>query len=517
MMRIFVWLTVILASGCATLPTDFERTESYALTDTGDTLLARIADPAEAEHPKQSGFHLLADGLEALEARLAMVDLAERSVDVQTYQWRSGLAGGLLAIRLWNAAERGVRVRVLIDDFLLEDNDLNLAAFDAHPNTEVRIFNPFGARVEPLPIFRLRRTLELVTDLQRLNHRMHNKSFVVDDQMAIIGGRNIADYYYGLGEEFNFIDFDLLLIGPQVDDISRGFDEFWNSAWAYPITAFADHPTPADITRRLGETRARVDGKRREIGIPASIEIERKGLERFIGELEWANAEVVFDDPDKVKGRNPKGGAKVSAKLRELGAQTESELIIISPYFVPGPIKGTLVERLLEAGARVRILTNSLASTNHPAVHSGYARYREEVIRAGIELHELQVDLPEMVRQARVPWSAGRAGLHTKVLVFDREEVFVGTLNLDPRSVELNTEMGLVIYDSHLGAQIGDMADELLAAKASWRIDLDENGRLTWTGEENGRTVIHTSEPHTSFLRKLVVFIASLLPIEDQL
>ena len=508
---------LLIAAGCSTLPTDIERPESYALTDTDETLLARITDPAEADHSGQSGFHLLPDGLNALETRLAMVDLAESSIDVQTYLWSPDLAGGLVSTRLWDAAERGVRVRVLLDDFLLRDSDFGLAAFDSHPNVEVRIFNPFGARIEPLPIPRLRRTIELVTSLQRLNHRMHNKSFIVDNQMAVVGGRNIGDYYYGLSDEFNFIDLDLLLIGPQVDDVLLGFDEYWNSEWAYPITAFREHPDFEDVARRVGEVRARIDGNREQIGIPANIEIERASLEHFINALQWAQAEIVFDDPDKAHGRNPESGTEVSEKLRELGKQTESELIIISPYFVPGPVEGTLVEQLVAKGVRVRIVTNSLASTNQPAVHSGYKRYRKAVIDAGIELHETQPYLPELVRNERVPWSSGKAGLHAKVLVFDREEVFVGTFNLDPRSIKLNTEMGLVISDSALGTQIGAMADTLFAANASWRVETDGNGRLLWKGEENGRTVTHAAEPHASFLRKLAVFIASLLPIEEQL
>ncbi|MGR8920849.1 MAG: phospholipase D-like domain-containing protein, partial [Gammaproteobacteria bacterium] len=506
-----------LSSGCARLPTDVERPESYALTDTSDTLLGRISDPAEAQHPQQSGFYLLDDGLDALEARLAMVDLAERSVDVQTYQWSSDLAGGMVGLRLWNAAERGVRLRVLIDDFLLDDADFDLAALDSHPNAEVRIFNPFGARIEPLPIVKLRRTFELVTDLERLNHRMHNKSFVADDQMAVVGGRNIANYYYGLGDEFNFIDFDLLLVGPQVDDISVAFDEYWNSDWAYPINAFVEHPSSAEVQSRLEEIRAGVDDPRREIGIPASVEVERQALEAFIDKLKWAHAEIVFDDPDKAHGRNPESGTDVTAMLRELGQRTTSELIIVSPYFVPGSLEGTLVERLLEAGVRVRILTNSLASTNQPAVHSGYKRYRREVIEAGIELHETQPWLPGAVRQERVPWSSGQAGLHAKVLVFDRKEVFVGTYNLDPRSRRLNTEMGLVVHDGELGAEIGELADAVLAPNASYRVELDDTGRLSWRGEEGGVAVSHSSEPHASLLRKLTVFLASLLPIEDQL
>jgi len=516
--RRFAFITIAsVVAGCSTLPTDVERPESYALADTSDTLLARLTDPAESEHRGLSGFHLLPEGLRALESRLAMIDLAERSVDIQTYVWSADLAGGLITNRLWKAAERGVRVRVLIDDFLLDDNDTALAAFDSHPNIEVRIFNPFGARIEPVPILKIRRGIELITSLQRLNHRMHNKSFVVDDQMAVIGGRNIGDEYYDLGREFNFVDFDLLVIGPQVDEVSDGFDEFWNSEWAYPITAFRSHPDPAQTQRLLAALRSRIDGPREVIGIPSDTDIERASLERFIDRLEWARAELVFDDPDKGRGRNPDVGTEVAVRLRELAAETESELIIISPYFVPGPIDGTLVEQLIERGVRVRIVTNSLASTNHAAVHSGYKRYRKAVADAGIEMHETQAWLPELVGNDRVPWNTGKSGLHTKVLVFDREDIFVGTFNLDPRSIELNTEMGLVVNDSRIGAQVGEMADILFQPKTSWRVERGDDGSLVWRGEENGHTITYAAEPHASFGRKVIVFFASLLPIEDQL
>lgn len=514
---IIIGIALIAAAGCSTLPTNVQRVESYATTSTDATALGSITATVEAQNPGRWGFHLLPDGLIALEARFAMADLAQKSIDVQTYQWGQDQTSGMLGLRLWAAAERGVRVRVLVDDFLLSNRDFSLAAFDAHPDIEVRVFNPFGSRVEPLPFLPLRRAFEFATDIRRLNHRMHNKSFIVDNEVAIIGGRNITDNYYGLSDERNFIDYDVLVAGTRVGEVSQGFDEFWNSDWAYPITAFRDNPTFEHATALVDAQREQLVHTQRRIGIPESLDVERETLARFVAELEWAHAEMVFDDPDKVHGRNPQGGVQVSTKLRELGARTDSELIILSPYLVAGPLEGTLVESLLAKGVRVRVLTNSLASTNQPPVHSGYKRYRKDLLRAGVELHETQVSLPHLVQEQRVPWSSGRATMHAKVLVFDREEVFVGTFNLDPRSIDLNTEMGIVVYDSELATQIAEFADTLLAEDASWRVELDDSGRLFWHGIENGTPVSHTREPYASVWRKLLVFIASLLPIEEQL
>jgi len=508
---------VVIASGCATTPKNVERPESYAVENTDGTFLGQLTGPSERAHSGQSGFHLLPDGLRALETRLAMVDFAEKTIDVQTYQWSSDLAGGMLGYRLWSAAERGVRVRVLIDDFLLDDRDYDLAAFDAHPNVDVRLYNPFGSRFKLKPLAKLRRAMEMATNMSRLNHRMHNKTFTVDNQLAIVGGRNIADYYYGLSEKFNFIDLDLLVSGPLVDLVSMSFDEFWNSRWAYPITVFEKHPSLAATREKLVGAGERINAKKREIGIPVEIEPERLALQRFIDGLSWAVAEITFDDPDKGRGANKLKGSEVASTLRQLAGETDSELLILTPYLVTRSIKGSIVEGLLANGVAVKVLTNSLASTNQTAVHSGYARYRKELLRAGIELHELQPDMAEYVREERVPWSTGNGSLHTKVVVFDRETVFVGTYNMDPRSLELNTELGFVVRSPAIAERIGAFADKLLEPDSSWRVSLDAGEDLIWRGVENGVSVEHRSEPQASTWRKVQVFVFSLLPIEDHL
>lgn len=516
-LRVFAILFVLLASGCATTPRDVDRPESYAFENTDATFLGQLTGPSERAHIGQSGFHLLPNGLRALETRFAMVDLAEISVDVQTYDWSPDLAGEMLGLRLWNAAERGVRIRVLIDDFLLDDEDFDLAAFDSHPNAEVRLYNPFGTRFAFKPIAKLRRSMEMATNLSRLNHRMHNKTFTVDNQLAIVGGRNVADHYYGLSEDFNFVDFDLLVSGPLVDDVSMSFDEFWNSEWAYPITVFKEHPPLADARARIVENAERFNDKQRELGIPVTIEPEQVALQRFIDGLSWAFAEITFDDPDKGRGANKLKGSKVHETLRELAAETDSELLILTPYLVLRSMKGSIIEELLDNDVTVKMLTNSLATTNQVAVHSGYARYRKDMLRAGIELYELQPDIADHVQEARAPWSTGNGSLHTKVVVFDREIVFVGTYNMDPRSAQLNTELGFVIRSPAIAQRIGAFADALLEPDSRWRVSLDANGDLVWSGLENGVSVTHTSEPRASVWRKTKVFLFSLLPIEDHL
>ena len=512
--KIFVLCTVLLLlGGCATVPKEVERPLSFQVTETDRTAAAGLARPRIEVQAEYSGFTLLTGGYRALETRLALVDLAEKSVDIQTFIWQSDTAGRLLAERLLAAAERGARIRLLIDDFYLSDRDFNLAAFDAHPNINVRVFNPFGTRFLLTPIGRLRRGIELVSDFSRLNHRMHNKVFVVDDELAIIGGRNIGDEYFDLHEKSNLVDLDLLAAGPIVGDASVSFDTYWNSSWAYPITAFREHPSKRKVAAAQQRLMAWAADEKAELGIEVpGIEFLEKLVHGFI----WSPAEIIFDDPDKALGEDARGASRVGPRLQEIADQSSSEILISTPYLLP--IKdGHALSGALERGVSVNILTNSLASTDGVAAYAGFSKYEKDFITAGIEIFEFKPDISKFVLGNGAPQGSGTGGLHAKVVVFDRKTVFIGTFNLDPRSAKLNTEIGIVVHNPVLAERVADLIEKLMEPENSWRMDIDEGGTLVWRDGTLAESVSHTGAPEAGAWRRFQAFLLSLLPIDDQL
>lgn len=509
-----VFLLLLFISGCSTIPKDVDRPISHVLTETDDTELSDLVSPAEEKHAGLSGFVLLDRGKVALDSRLALVELAEKSIDIQTYLWRTDTSSQILTERLLDAADRGVRIRILLDDFLLRDRDFGLAAFDAHPNVSIRVFNPFGSRLYLGPI-NLRRKFELVTDLSRLNYRMHNKVFVVDNQVGIVGGRNISDEYYGYNKKYNFFDLDLLASGPVVNDVSVGFDDYWNSEWVYPITVFRDHPSAEKLPELYGDFRASVKDLRIRSGLKRNngkSNVLRELLNKFV----WADAEVIIDIPDKADGTDI-NRIGVFESLRETALGSDSEVLIVSPYFIPGPNAGNALSEYAKRGVSVKVLTNSLASTNQVAAFSGHARYRKDVIKSETQLYEFRSDVAELVREDDIPGSSGKSGLHAKMMTFDRKRVFIGSFNLDPRSINLNTEIGLLVYSKELAVQVAELIDELMHAENSWQVRLDKNDNLVWLGTKNGKRIEYNSEPEASVWRRFNNFIFSLLPIEQHL
>ena len=512
-------LLLLLISGCATVPKDVQRPVSYALTETETehTVLGDLVFPEEEKHLGLSGFMLLDQGKAALDSRLALVALAEKSIDIQTYLWKQDTAGRLLAEGLLDAADRGVRIRVLLDDYTLRDRDFGLAAFDAHPNVSIRIFNPFGTRFYLGPI-NLRRKFELITDLSRLNYRMHNKVFVVDNQTGIVGGRNIADEYYGYNEKYNFFDLDLLASGSVINDVSYGFDNYWNSEWAYPITAFRKHPPEEKIPELYNGLRTLVEERRRELGLQRlQSKDQLKILQQMVAKFIWARAEVAIDNPDKADGKETNLTGGVAEHLRDTARESQSEILIVSPYYVPASNFSNYLSDKHKRGVTVEVLTNAMASTNQSAAFSGYVRYRKDVIGSGTKLFEFKSDVAQFVIEEDIRGSLGNSGLHAKVMIFDRKRVFVGSFNLDPRSINLNTEIGLLVYSEELATQVAELIDELIKPENSWQVTLDDDGDLVWQGSENGLAVMHKGDPEAGGLRKFNTFIFSMLPIEEHL
>ena len=508
-------LALLLISGCATLPENFERPESYAYTDTDDTRLGKARRDEKLAHPGQSGFFLLGSGLDAFVARAVLAHSAERSIDVQYYLFHNDLTGRLFTDQLLKAADRGVRVRLLVDDMDLGGRDLGAAMLDSHPNLEVRIFNPFSRKTS--------RISQFLTRYGSVTRRMHNKSFTVDNQTTILGGRNIGNEYFEADPDLAFADLDVLAIGPAVSEVSASFDQYWNSELAYPALVLkGEPPTP----EKIGKMRQQLtEFVAQQTDSPYLQALRNSDLANKLRQNDvrfyWGEAEVVYDQPEKLLHDFDKTEYHLVPKLEPYLEGIGEELIIFSPYFVPGKEGTVFLTQLSERGVRVRILTNSLASTDVGIVHAGYVKYREDLLRAGVELYEMNKRLSrEQRKEKKGIHGLSKASLHAKSFVFDRKQVFIGSLNLDPRAVYHNTEIGVIFASELMAKEMADWFDQNIAQLA-FRLELqkDENGyeQILWHGLDNGKPRVFTVEPYTSFWRRTGIGFMSLLPIESQL
>lgn len=497
-------LALVMASACSNYDLNVPRPESHALQVRRTTRLGTLFETAAAKHPGQSGIIYIRSARLALEGRLAMVDLAEQSLDLQYYIWDADISGGLLGERVVRAAERGVRVRLLLDDISIVDRDSVLARLTGHPNIQIRAFNPFRDR---------NRVGDIFGDLSRINRRSHNKIFVADNAMAIIGGRNIADHYFGVHGESNYRDLDAIAAGPVVRDVSAVFDAFWNSKFAVPYGAFVDEPpTPEDAAARIAELRAAVARAPLPYAIDEDVAALTADMERIRDALIWAPVRVVYDDPAKVEDENIKAFV---GTLSALVAEAQREVLIENAYFVPRDTMVQAVAALTARGVRVRVLTNSMASNDVAAVVSGYKKYRKDLLAAGAEIYELRPD-SSMKQQWSLLSTKSRSGLHTKAMVIDRRHVLIGSCNLDPRSADINSELALLADSPAFGALVGTFFDEGVSPGESFRVTL-ENGNLRWTTEIGGKQVVYTTDPETTWWQRFVVGVIGLLPIHSQL
>ena len=447
-------------------------------------------------------------GREAFIVRLALCDLAERSLDMQYYVWDGDTTGRIVLDRVMKAADRGVTVRLLIDDPYYRANDPVIAALDAHVNVEIRLFNPFTNR-------RWSR-LDFIHDFRRVNRRMHNKLMVTDNAAAIVGGRNIGDIYYGVNTIANYRDLDVLAGGPVVSDLSRVFDRYWHSRSTVPIAAIVDRVYgAADLDAILIRLRDEIAAADYPYPIDQDLDnLAARGAE-LRNDLVWAHGQIIADDPDAVaRGED---SDQVVTFIRERVARLRKELLIESPYFVlPAQAQAT-VKALRERHVRVRVLTNSLASNDMLAAHSGYAKTRRRLLENGMDLYELRPDTDAF----RSGWSplSGRspAALHTKAMVFDGEAVLIGSFNLDPRSAVINTEASLYIESQALAERLtAYMATGVVPAN-SYRVFIDRYSSIIWETVMDGHTVRHRDEPGTGFRRRFVANLLKLLPIDSQL
>ena len=474
------------------------------------TRLGGACEPLVQAHSGRSGVVPLPDGHDAFAARALLADAAERTLDLQYYIWHNDMSGTLLFTALRRAADRGVRVRLLLDDNNTTGLDALLAALDAHPNIEVRLFNPFKARRW--------RLLGYLTDFKRLNRRMHNKSFTADGQVTIIGGRNVGDEYFDAGQAPWFVDLDVLAIGPVVSDVSRNFDRYWASALSIPAARLLPKATPASLAAVAAEA-ARV-----EHDPAAATYIEALRRSPFVRDLlahrltlEWAATRMISDDPAKALGHAPEH-ALLWPRLKEsLGAPVQA-LRVVSPYFVPGTAGVEALARLAGQGVQIAVLTNALEATDVAVVHAGYAKRRMALLAAGITLFELKRGSSRRkANRGRWPGGSGTgssgSSLHAKTVAVDRSRVFIGSFNFDPRSARLNTEMGFVIDSAALADAIAERFTDEVPTRA-YQVRLGDGGEMHWIDRDDGTEVVHAAEPGTNAWRRLAVSVLSWLPIE---
>jgi len=474
-----------------------------------ETEIDRLVAPAECSHPELSGFRLVSEGPEAFALRAHSADLAGRSLDVQTYIWHADLTGLYLAYRVLVAADRGVMVRLLVDDVDARAKNYIFAALDAHPNISVRMFNPFASREGFL-----REVLEIARSFSRLTHRMHNKTWIADNRIAVVGGRNLGDEYFGASEDVNFVDLDFAMLGPIVRDASSTFDRYWNSRVTYPIHVLAPAavmPEALDGLRaRLADHAHGARASRFAAELHDDNAVQR--LVRGHAAMTWSGAcRLVADDPLKATGtpRNAAGSEVLTVLLAAMQA-TRRRLEVLSPYFVPGRRGTRALIAAARAGKRVHILTNSLAANDVAAVHGGYSKRRAKLLRNGVHIWELK---PSPGRDIKATFfgSTG-ASLHTKALTADGRQVFVGSYNIDPRSTKLNCEQGVLVEDEALAARLEALFARYTSGRRAWAVTLGAEG-LQWSdGTETFR-----SDPLAPTARRLLARLARWLPIDAQL
>ncbi|MBP8816382.1 MAG: phospholipase D family protein [Psychrobacter sp.] len=480
-------------------------------TDSTD-LVAAISEQNEI-HPDLSGYHPIVTGANAFASRSILTSMATRNIDAQYYIWHDDQAGQLMLKDLWDAAERGVIVRLLLDDFNNSAKfDQHLLRFASHPNIAVRIINPL--------MYRKFQTLNFVTGLPRINRRMHNKSMTFDKQITIIGGRNIGDEYLSNDKNSQFADLDVLLIGKVVADIDNSFASYWSAPISFDIQTLAtlDKGETTDFLEGLDKLRA--DEKNNS---KSSLDVYKTAIEDSSIDSDlinkrvpfrWTDMQFLSDDVGKLTKTVP-ANTNLVHQLRTLLGSPTKRLTIISSYFVPTKDGVNTLVELAEAGIDIKILTNSFDATDVTAVHSGYSQWRPSLLRAGVKIYELKSTASEEKRENKL-WKArsqSSTSLHAKTFAVDDYQVFIGSYNVDPRSANINTEMGVIINDEELAKQLHSaLSDELLGQ--AYEVKLLENGSLQWHTVEAGEKVVYDSEPRVDISDHVWLAIMSWLPID---
>lgn len=499
----------VLLAACSSLPSDFEQVPGQVWPHPEQTKLGALIAETAPEDKTLSGVELLADPSDAFSARFAIAAFAEKTLDMQYYLWKGDLSGQLLLWRVLEAADRGVKVRFLIDDIYHAGRDEVYAILDTHPNFQLRVFNPMANRGAA-------RNLNFLVNKTRLNRRMHNKIFMADGAVAVLGGRNIGDDYFGMDPDANFLDLDVLTVGQGAIEAGAAFDEYWNSINAIPIDVLNDREY---TSKDLETSREKLKEALLQKGaVPYALAFtEQETLENLLkwrDGLIWAEATVVVDPLERFDGQGESAIVRFGADTIE---HLDDEMIIQSAYLIPSKQGLENMAKTIERGVRVRMLTNSLMSNNHITAHSGYMKYRKAILETGAELYELRVDASLRKYFKAHKNEEVAAGIHTKSFVLDGRQALIGSFNFDPRSRDLNSEIGLVVSNEEFTGQVIEHMDQEFEPANSYRLFLNENGKLRWEVQTGDGIEIQTHDPGASIWRRMAARILSWLPIEKEL
>ena len=516
---LLTFIVLFLSACTAKLPQHTNFDPTFHLSNTASSTLYDLYQQLQPQGiDEKTGFALLNNNKLAFLARIAAIELADLSLDLQYYHWKNDEVGLFLMDRVISAADRGVKVRLLIDDsnsWGSQESQISLAKINHHPNITIKIYNPLGGSFSGSCM----RTLALFGDFERVNHRMHNKLFIADNQLAIFGGRNIGNMYFGVGKKINFRDMDILALGQQVDNISVAFDDYWNSLWAYNI----------NLIEQVDYSVAELKGAQQKLAqrivnlkdFPYQIPSRQKlltVLENLKQYLDWATLSVYADPPRKDLHEK---STHAYNRLISANLAAQEESITSSPYFIPTEQMIEKTKKLVEQGVSVKVLTNSLSSNDVTMAQYGYAARRKSLLAAGIELYELRDDALDRINYTAKQYRDTDIGLHAKVTVIDNKRVLIGSFNIDPRSTLINTEVVIVIESKALAKKVKLALLRDISPRNSYHVFLEEDNHghehLRWRNEEKGEIVIHKHEPNTNFLTVFGELLFSLLPVDDQL
>lgn len=505
----FTVFFLFILSGCSSLPEKINFVDSYAYPSPTNTLLSKQVSEINQMHPDLSGFYPIIDSMDALTTRIKLINSATQSIDAQYYIWHNDISGRSLFHRLLAAADRGVKVRLLLDDLDAIKNETLLSKINSHSKIEIRLFNPLSNRSAPLSNF--------LTDGRRVNHRMHNKSLTVDNLLSILGSRNIGDEYFGVSEEIGFSDLDVLTTGPVVNEVSKQFDLYWNSPWTYPLSILKANNQFDQ--KQFNDFKIKFDSDFKQslisnftyVKAVKELQLSQLNMLSTIN-FEWSNWKFVYDQPNKVATTKLDSTIHLAPELKKAMDRVTDELIIVSPYFVPGEQFTQYLIALEKKGVNVLIMTNSLASNDVQLVHAAYIRYRKKLLKGGIEIFEYKANKSENIKS----FGSSNSSLHAKFLGLDKKSLFVGSFNFDPRSVLLNLELGVFFESEKYSALLSDNFQRKSLLKA-YRVSLSVNDALQWTTMVNGQEKTVNVEPETNFWQRLKVKFMSIFVPENQL
>lgn len=505
-------------SACSTLPKQQTQPVEYAFnTPTDDTSLAKIVLPLREQNPNLTGYHVLYDPLEALAARIELINKSEKSLDLQYYIWDNDKIGALALHAMIKAADRGVKIRLLVDDNNAKKMEGIYMALDQHTNIDVKLYNPYR--------FRHFRPVDMVLDLKRINRRMHNKSFIADNQIALIGGRNMSNQYYNVSDNYQFSDVDVMLVGAASDEIIHSFDEYWNDDYAFPVRQLVN---PRHYSLRFDSLKQQLDDYNQEATVVNYLDLANRShafddwLNNKI-QFDWVKAEVVKDSPSKIKSKAKKEEHLNFQLLNRLD-KPEQSVDIVSAYFVPEKKGAERLKNLSADGVKVRVLTNSFQANDVPLVHAFYSKYRQDLLEHDVQLYEflsrpdaenLNTNTKELAEKAKVSLKGlSRSSLHAKLMAIDEKQVFIGSFNFDPRSAYLNTEIGVLLNSPRLAKAVHYTMDENLS-KYAYKLVLNADQQINWKIKlSNGQTRIYPREPKIKWWQKAGVKFISWLPLE---